>query len=259
MRIAWLTDTHLDSGDVESAERIADRIRAEKPDALLLTGDIGVAETFSRWILWLGDAVPGKPIYFVLGNHDFYVGYADIARASARVLAERKPHVRYLTAEIGPIAIAPEVCLIGHDGWADGRLGTYESGFTKDARCISDFSNKSERERAALVAKWGDEAAAHLRKMLRALPEGCRRVLVATHVPPFLGNHPTGEKWLPHMVSISAGEALREFAEANPAVTVDVCCGHTHRADVFAAASNLTVYVGDPALEPRSRTGVIEV
>jgi Icc protein len=259
MKIAWLTDTHLDSGDTDSVERIADQIRAQKPDALLLTGDIGVAETFSRWVLWLGDAAPSKPIYFVLGNHDLYEGWAANARLSAKSLTEGKPHARYLTAETQPVILSPEVCLIGHDGWADGRLGSYLSSHTKDAKKIYEFGHKSERERGELAAKWADESAAHLRKMLAALPEGCRRVIVATHVPPFVGNHPTDNLWLAHMVSASAGEALREFADANPAVTVEVCCGHTHRADVFAAAPNLTMYVGHPALAAKSPIGVIKV
>lgn len=259
MKIAWLTDTHLDSGDMESAERIADRIRAERPDALLLTGDIAVADTFSRWVLWLGDAAPGKPIYFVLGNHDFYVGWAANVRLSAKTLSEREARARYLTAEAQPVVLSPEVCLIGHDGWADGRLGTYLSGHTKDAKNIYEFGNKSERDRAELAARWADESAAHLRKMLAALPKGCRRVIVATHVPPFLGSHSIDDLWLAHMVSASAGEALLGFAENNPDVEVEVCCGHTHKADVFVAAPNLTMYVGDAALAPKSRIGVINV
>ena len=44
-----------------------------KPDAVLLGGDIGEAPSLKGYLLGLEDHLE-RPIYFVLGNHDFYQG-----------------------------------------------------------------------------------------------------------------------------------------------------------------------------------------
>ena len=65
------------------------------------------------------------PIYFVLGNHDYYHGSIAETRARVIELCGTHPRLRYLTALDEVEALTRHVGLVGHDGWADGRAGDY--------------------------------------------------------------------------------------------------------------------------------------
>ncbi len=77
VRIVQLSDVHLHgTGAKGRLDRILDKVIAEKPDILVITGDLldepGVARPESL------DSLAGlkMPILFTFGNHDFYVGPA---------------------------------------------------------------------------------------------------------------------------------------------------------------------------------------
>ena len=73
MKLAWLTDLHLNF--INTKERISfyQTIVDAKIDAILLTGDPAEASSICD-ILWEMAQTIAKPIYFVLGNHDYYKG-----------------------------------------------------------------------------------------------------------------------------------------------------------------------------------------
>ena len=62
----------------------------------------------------------------MLGNHDFYRGSIPKTRQEVAEVAQESRHLEYLTAS-GVIELTPKTAIIGHDGWADGRLGDYEN------------------------------------------------------------------------------------------------------------------------------------
>ncbi len=62
------------------------------------------------------------PIYFVLGNHDFYRGSIAGMRASIEELHDRGSHLHYLS-RTGVIGLTKTTGLIEADGWGDGRYG----------------------------------------------------------------------------------------------------------------------------------------
>lgn len=79
MKLALLSDTHLGMGvSLARFDKVMSRIEAEKPDGLLVLGDIfeygpnreAYAERLARTRTELGS-------YGVLGNHEYYVGYGD--------------------------------------------------------------------------------------------------------------------------------------------------------------------------------------
>ncbi len=71
-RIAWMTDLHLDFvEDTHQIERFCENIVTLNPDAVLIGGDIAIAVTLEESLLTLAKYLR-RPIYFVLGNHDFY-------------------------------------------------------------------------------------------------------------------------------------------------------------------------------------------
>lgn len=262
MKIAWITDLHLDSKTTGDAVmlRVSESLRRASPDAALVTGDIANADTFPGFLMRIAPLVPSGALYFVLGNHDFYGNWISVTREAARCVTGRLPGVRYLSSEEAPIEIAPGVCLIGHDCWGDAGLGeTYDSSVMKDARRISNLISKSDGERRALVGGYGAEAASHLTRVAGLVPDHCRKVLVATHVPPFLGRRPTEDKFLPHVVCTAAGRALSRIARAQSERTFSVFCGHIHQEDRFSPLPNLEVRVGESAVKAEDPVCVIEV
>ena len=72
-RLAWMTDLHLNFVAPRQVERLCRSVIEAGADAVLLTGDIGEAQDLEGQLESL-DAGLGLPLYFVLGNHDFYRG-----------------------------------------------------------------------------------------------------------------------------------------------------------------------------------------
>ncbi len=71
MRLAWIADPHLDFLRGPAAREFCRLIAESRPDAMLVGGDIGQALPLGAYLDLLEDQLR-RPIYFVLGNHDFY-------------------------------------------------------------------------------------------------------------------------------------------------------------------------------------------
>lgn len=77
MRVAWLTDLHLNFCDDGSTERFYKTIEAARPDVLLIGGDTHEAAGLAGSL----EAIAQRfqiPTYFVLGNHDYYHGSTSV-------------------------------------------------------------------------------------------------------------------------------------------------------------------------------------
>ena len=84
-RLAWLTDLHLNFLTPDHIDRLCRDVREAGTDAVLIGGDIGEAPDVVEQLEGL-DARLGLPLYFVLGNHDFYRGSIARVRAEVRAL-----------------------------------------------------------------------------------------------------------------------------------------------------------------------------
>ena len=82
MRIAWLTDIHLNYIPSANRESFYANLATERLDALLIGGDIGEADSVAPFLSEIETALQ-IPIFFVLGNHDFYHGSIARTRASS--------------------------------------------------------------------------------------------------------------------------------------------------------------------------------
>lgn len=249
MRLAWLTDVHLDHVRPEAVDALWDSVRAKRPDAVLLTGDLSVASRVEAELERARERLR-CPVYFVLGNHDYYGGSLGEVRGRMRALTERRGDLVWLPAR-GVVELAPGLGLLGHDGWADARAGDPEGSrlAMRDWFVIAELRGLAKTERLERLRALGDEAAAHLREHLPSALSRYERVLVLLHPPPFpeacryYGLQSPAE-WQPHLCCFAAGTALRELALAHPRRSITVLAGHTHGRARVSVERNLEVRAG---------------
>jgi predicted phosphodiesterase len=85
MRLRVLSDLHIrDHGPPDLPRWAAD----PPADVILLAGDI---HRGAKFIQWMQDAFPERPVVCVAGNHEYYDGYLDATLASLRRAADPFP------------------------------------------------------------------------------------------------------------------------------------------------------------------------
>ncbi len=109
--------------------------------------------------------------------------------------------------DAGVVAPNANTALIGHDAWADGRLGDYAGSdvMLNDCLLIEELAGHDAQARLARLKALGDEAAVHVRRCLPAALQRYRRIIVATHVPRFVrpaGTMVDDDKYLAALASI---------------------------------------------------------
>ena len=248
-RMAWVSDLHLNFCKAKKLDEFLALLAAEKPEALLVGGDTGEADSIEGYLRDLARRL-AVPVFFVLGNHDFYGGSVAGVRRRIEALAKGSSDLHWLS-RMGPVEIAPGVGLVGHDAWADGGYGDYASSRVRlsDHWLIEDLAGLDSGGRLRVMRTLGQEAAAHLRQVL---PEALGRfetVVVLTHVPPFqeatwYEGRISDPYYLPHFSCKSTGDVLLEEARRRPDRKVLVLCGHTHSPGRARLLPNLVVETG---------------
>ncbi|GMV10654.1 MAG: hypothetical protein AMXMBFR55_23880 [Gemmatimonadota bacterium] len=220
-RLVWATDIHLEFCATARIERFTDEIRAATPDALLLAGDIATARSVTTALSLLEARVP-CPIYFVLGNHDFYGGSIGAVRAEVVARTESSPNLRWLPST-GVVSLSPETALVGVDGWADARYGDVWSSRVRlnDFRLILEVSGLDQASRVRRLNALGEEEGRHLRQLVSSAASSHRRIVVVTHVPPFAEaawhqGQPSAPDWVPFFACKATGDVLLEAATCWP-------------------------------------------
>ncbi len=264
MRLGWLTDVHLNFLDEAGLDAFCASIERAACDAVLLTGDISEAPEVEEHLLRVSRPF-FFPVFFVLGNHDFYRGLVNGVRDVARRLTRESRNVRWLP-EAGIVNLGSRTALVGHDGWADGRAGDWERSeiFLNDYLQIADLVTTDKGDRQARMLALATESAMFLEEHITRAFEAHDHVIVATHVPPWRDacwyqDRISDDDWLPHFSSLTVGDAIERCAVAHPDKRISTYCGHTHYQGVAQIRDNLVVHTG-PAdyghvLEPK----IIEV
>ena len=249
MHLAWLTDLHLNFVELDCVDDLCRRVRDEGADAVLISGDIAEAPGVEAYLQLL-DRQIDRPIHFVLGNHDFYRGGIGEVRARVAAFCARRPGIHWLSQET-MIELTPETGLIGHDGWADGRLGDHAGSdvLLNDFFLIEELAELEPETRLERLHALGDQAADHFRSTLPEALRRYRRVIALTHVPPFreacwYQGQISADAWLPHFACKAVGDALVDVMSAHPDRELIVLCGHTHSAGDAWILPNLRVFTG---------------
>ena len=249
IRYAWLTDIHLEFlGNEETAAFMKD-LAAQELDGLFITGDISTATQIGV-NLQLFEDLYQAPVYFVLGNHDYYGGSIEAVRKMVETICYKSKWLHWLSMS-GVVALGKDTCLIGHDGWADGRYGDYASSkvLLNDYLKIQNFVQAGEIGRLAVLNSLGDQAATHFQNILLGALEHFNHVIVLTHVPPFKEScwhegEMSADDWLPHFSCKAVGDVLVKSMVACPDKQMTVLCGHTHSSGMCQILPNLEVKTG---------------
>src|SRR5690242_9724006 len=139
MQYAWLTDIHLNFIDDVARQKFYQEIVNTKCDGVLISGDIAEAPCLVDILNEMARYID-KPIYFVLGNHDYYRGQIQEVHDAITKLTQNNDNIFWLPAS-GMKKLDNNTLLIGQDGWADGRLGDYQNSrvVLNDSRMIADL------------------------------------------------------------------------------------------------------------------------
>ena len=253
-RLAWMTDLHLNFLTPAGRVRFLEATR-DQADGFVISGDIAESRDVVDTLLEM-QQVWDKPLYFVLGNHDFYGGSIGTTRAEVARLAEAEPLLTYLTTT-SVVELSPQTALVGHDGWADARLGDFENSCVvlndylqiEELRHWRPDSTLDKPALAEALYRLGDEAARHFEAVLLQAVERYPTVLAATHVPPFKeaawydGRH-SDDNYLPHFACQAVGQVMRRVMQSHPRSQLLVLCGHTHGSGETQILENLQVLTG---------------
>ncbi len=260
MRIAWATDIHLDCVEREDVFAWCKRLQATQCEALLIGGDIAMADDFIGRLQLLESRL-SMPIYFVLGNHDYYGGSVASVRRAAR---EARTDTLMWLPDAGVVDLGEGHALVGHGGWGDARLGDFLASpvILNDYFLIQDLKEAGEGARSdpllvvtslehkahlqQALHRLGDDAADSLRPHLEQAVATHEHVWVLTHVPPFReacwydGKISTAD-WLPGFACKAVGDMLMDVVARQPKTLVTVLCGHTHGEGQARLLPNLRV------------------
>lgn len=278
-KYAWCTDIHLDHIDRDDAlVAFAQSLVTTEPAGVFITGDISNA---NRLVYHLSviERVVQRPVFFVLGNHDYYGGEIEPVRKAMRELSNMSQFLKYLP--LSPyVALSPSTALVGHDGWYDAYHGDgARSRFMmNDWVCIKDFVphsggasfmrlNGNLRDRDALIAharKLAHDGVLHVHNGIKSAARYHKHVVVLTHYPPFRESHIYGGKVgddeaQPWFTSKMMGDMLLDAAKAFPNTRFTVLAGHTHGKYDGSPVPNLEVHVGGADYGRPQLAGLIDV
>jgi len=263
-KLAWATDIHLNFLKPDQIRRFCYSIREKHADAVLLGGDMGEAHNVVQYLEILERELQ-CPIYFVLGNHDFYNGSIAGVFEDVRHLSKGSEHLHLLTGE-KVVELTEKTCLVGDGLWADGRLGDYESSevILNDYIIIEELAYVDQDTRLGMLNELGDQAAARLKEGLSLALERYRHIIVLNHVPPFrescwYDGRISADDWLPHFSCKAAGECLEELMKQHPDKQMTALCGHTHGSGETQVLPNLRVITGGATYGRPSVQEVLEV
>ena len=263
-KIAWLTDLHLDAASPETIEQLSRQLVSLNPDILLIGGDTANGKKSLKYLVLMEQYIK-KPLFFVLGNHEFYhYSIAHIRELAGNIFKEVS-NLCYLSAvdyhEINEIT-----ALIGEDGWCDGQAGDFMNSTVSlhDYKLIDDLKNLRKADLLIKLNHLGLEAADRLEKKLENVFQRYSNIILLTHTPPYQAaciydKRISNDNWAPHFVCKAMGDSLLKFMNMHPDKTLLVLAGHAHHHADITLLPNLRIIVGESTLGKPQVQAMIQV
>lgn len=258
-RFAYTTDIHLNFVDNRNYERFTDSLQGF--DGVLITGDIAEADSIVKHLTNLANAVD-SPIYFVLGNHDFYHGSFGSVRADMSELCNKFENLHYLP-DSGVIKIDENSAICGVDGWYDGRCGfvappkieMYDWSCIENIKPFHPFNGRDQHLFLDKIQAIADAQAEKGRMVVQKALKEFDNVVFLTHVPPWeeastYAGRMSNDAWRPWFCSRMMGFNLNEcFRQATtnrevPEKSLTVLAGHTHGETTCTPKPGIICHIG---------------
>lgn len=263
--IAWLSDIHLDFLDKARRRAFYQTILDAGVDGVVISGDICNGHYLEKYLTEMAKIIK-VPIWFTLGNHDYYGSNVKAIRKKLKSLCIKQPLLKWLHKE-GVIALSEEIGLVGVDSWADGRAGHYWESNVElaDHRLIGDLKGLDAAGRLKVIQGFANEAEEILRRSLNSALTQFKTVFVVSHVPMFyeacLGpdRRVSGSLWMPHYVWHQGGVAIGEVLQNNAHGRVIVLSGHTHSDIRLRIDDRISIWVAPAEYDNPSIAEVIDL
>ena len=249
--LAWLTDIHFDFLEPPRVREFLEQVRKCGADAVMLTGDVSDAPHLIARLAEM-DAAIERPIYFVLGNHDFYYGSIRGVRQAVGELCRQRPNLHYLTTHrradrIGPRLGPDRARRLGRcaarrlravDGddvrlSLDRRTGAHDEVGPLAGAEGSGRRGRGSGSRKTRRKHWPDFRASGWRPILPPLREAC-----------WHEGQTSNDEWAPHFTCKAMGDVLLETMRRHPERQLTVFCGHTHSPGLAEPLPNLKIFTG---------------
>ena len=263
MKLGWCTDVHLDYLSPYRCEGFLNEVSAIGADSFIITGDISTANKLEGHLSAIA-LKANVPVYYVLGNHDYWEGSIKSVRALTIDLEKKYPNLIYL-GNRSYVKLTDKAALVGHDGWYDAIYGDWRKSHFEmpDWYLIEEFRDAQASEKIVkdkwiinfpnAVNKSRDLAqfcAEHIEKSIQeAIAAGFKQILIASLVPAFEESHMHEGKrgsdttmcWF---TSGLLGDVVMTAAISNPDIVFTIFSGHTHGDYRGSITHNLHAYVG---------------
>jgi predicted MPP superfamily phosphohydrolase len=253
----FFTDLHLDKVLPWDKVSFIRNIIKENPKGIIITGDISSYRVTPLDLKLLTTFIK-CPIYFVDGNHDYYLSSFEEMNKKISKLCDKNPRLIHLD-ESDFIPLTKDVALIGHMGWGDVSASgpeilraTIDWIFIKELRELT-----SMKQRLKVFHKLADESCHNIEeKLVKCLDLGYKTIYIATHFPPYkeATNHigTFFEKyWLSFNVNARLGKTISRIMGAYKGQNVIILCGHSHIPMNIDISDNIECCVGDAGLIPK--------
>lgn len=268
MNLCWLTDIHLNFLSEKERFVFYEQINKKDCAGILIAGDIADAPSLNLILKEMVQALQ-KPIYFVLGNHDYYHSEINEVKTEIETLCSNNSMLHWLPKEKF-VLLNKDTILLGQDGWADGRYGDYQNSsiVLNDSRLIYDLFSQSILGKNKLLDKMQEladiDAQALQDDLSNSITEETKKIILLTHVSPFEGScwhegEISAPDWMPFFTSKAIGDVISQAAQDHPTIDFLVLCGHTHSSGIYKPLPNLLVKSGKAEYYKPEIQGIIEI
>lgn len=249
MKFAHISDIHLNFVTLDKAhgarsrktflQGINDKISLGA-SFILLTGDITEAPFLTSELYWLSENLK-RPLYYVLGNHDYWYTSFKNARNFAHIAQNlnKNGKICYLSTS-NPIEMSLGVWLTGTDGWYDCRNFRQNeiSDFLHGREALNDFDliedlinlPGCEEEKLQIIRDFADAEIFNLKiKLQYILSKSPKKIIIGTHIPPMILPNSKIKENHPGFYSCRRlMEILCEICENCKNTQFYLYCGHNH-------------------------------
>lgn len=250
LKIIWYSDTHLNRLLPWNRFLFVKRVKSQKADGLFLTGDISHGLSINSDLQYLAEKLD-IPIYFVLGNHDYYLRSMDKVHDQLLNLTSKYSNLHWLTNS-QVLSLNKKTAVIGAEGWYDASLGDPEYlKYTLDWLLIKDFRKLSNfKERLAKFKELALNSADLISKKLEESFENHKITYILTHYPAWeqatrdVGTY-MEKFWLPYNVNLTMGRAIEKVVKKHKKKRVIVLSGHLHCQSTIMVNKRIQCVVND--------------